>query len=179
MYSLPFRGKHVSIICSMNLRQCIPVLNNEVSPAYKEAFSLNCIFPLKKYNDFFNKQYPYNYEEILKHLKDAAFVSEKAKPFFHMISLQIGNIPVPYVACFSIYNHPLICRIHVKSAIPNAATLQSLNITSNYYVEVPHHKTIYIYSILFKKQCSCKSKNSCLHTCSIHVEKVQFSFVVP
>ena len=106
MYSLPFRGKHVSIICSINLRQCIPVLNNEVSPAYKEAFSLNCIFPLKKYNDFFNKQYPYNYEEILKHLKDAAFVSEKAKPFFHMISLQIGNIPVPYVACFSIYNHP-------------------------------------------------------------------------
>ena len=35
------------------------------------------------------------------------------------------------------------------------------------------------YSILFKKPCSCKSKNNCLHTCSIHVEKVQFSFVVP
>ena len=31
----------------------------------KKHVSLDCIFPLKKYNVFFNKQYLYNYEEIL------------------------------------------------------------------------------------------------------------------
>ena len=141
MYSLPFRGKHVSIICSMNLRYCIPVLSNEVSPACKETCFIKFHFSFEKGQCFFNKQYPYNYEEILQKSKRCSIRFWKSEIFFHMISLQIGNIPVPYVACSRFTTIPSICRIHVKSAIPNASTLKSLNITSNDYVEVPHHKT--------------------------------------
>ena len=45
----------------------------------KKHVSLSCNFPLKKTQWFFNKQYPYKYEGTLQNLKDAAFVSEKAK----------------------------------------------------------------------------------------------------
>ena len=70
----------------------------------KKHASLISNFPLRKYNVFFNKQYPYKL--CRNPLKDSAFVFEKAQSSSKWyVSLQVRNIPVPYVARFSIYSH--------------------------------------------------------------------------
>ena len=111
-YSLPLQGIYVSVVCSMHLTYCIPVLNAILNTTMKPPLrakkhvSFICNFPFRMSNAycFSNKQHSYKLWRNL--LKDAALVSKKRNLLPHdMVSLQVGNIPVPYVACFSIHSH--------------------------------------------------------------------------
>ena len=135
---------------------------------------------MKKYNVFFQQTIPLQLWRIPLKSKKCSIRFWKNEFFFHMISLQVGNIPVPYVACFSIYSHPFNMQNSCQKC--NTQCIHYSPWTSRQMTMLPTHgkyPTIRRYSTLFKKPCSCKSKNNCRHTCSIHVEKVQSSFVVP
>ena len=99
-------------------------------------------------------------------------------PFKRNPPLQVGNIPVPYVACFSIYsrvfNMQNSCQtvqypMH-QSNIPwksCKAKMTMLLAHSNFPIR--------LHSILVKKPCSWKKK---LDTWNIPVEKAQSSLFV-
>ena len=72
----------------------------------KKHCSLNCIFPLNKVQCFFQQAIPLQLWRNPLKSKRCSIRFWKSDILLHMISLQIGNIPVPYVTCFSIYNHP-------------------------------------------------------------------------
>ena len=114
----------------------------------KKHFSLNCIFPLKKCNVFFNKQYPYKL--CRNPLEYAAFALNKRNLLPNdMVSLQVGNIPVPYEACFSIYSN----LFNMQNSWHK---VQCWKMT----MLLTHGKrpTIRQYSILFNEPCSCRNR---------------------
>ena len=77
-----------------------------------------------------------------------------------MVSLQVGNIPVPYEAYFSIYSN----LFNMQNSCVTKCNIQCINaiylkLLEDYYVaytwQVPRHKK---YSILFNEPCSCKNR---------------------
>ena len=97
-----------------------------------------------------------------------------------MVPLQAGNIPVPYVACFSIYSR----LFHMQNSCQTVQyPMHQSNIPwksckAKMTMLLAHSSfPIRLHSIFVKKPCSCKKK---LDTWNIPVEKAQSSlFVVP
>ena len=116
-----FAGIYVSVVCSMNLTHYIPVLNVKLNATMKPPLlsknhvSFFCNFPLRKWQSFFNTQYPTNYGGILQKMQRSFW---KKALFFQMI----GTNPAPYVACLVyLAATVLLCRIYVKKC--NASTI--------------------------------------------------------
>ena len=99
-----------------------------------------------------------------------------------MVSLQVGNIPVPYEACFSIYSNLFnMQKFMSQSAISNASTQYTLKywkitmlLTHGKY---PAIRNTVSFSM---SHVPAKIEYIFLQTCGIPVEKVRSSlFVVP
>ena len=126
---------------------------------------------------FFNTQYPYKLWR--NPLKEAAFLLKKRNLLPNdMVPLQAGNIPVPYVACFSIYSR----LFHMQNSCQTVQyPMHQSNIPwksckAKMTMLLAHSSfPIRLHSILVKKPCSCKKK---LDTWNIPVEKAQSSLFV-
>ena len=99
-------------------------------------------------------------------------------PFKRNPPLQAGNIPVPYVACFSIYSR----LFHMQNSCQTVQyPMHQSNIPwksckAKMTMLLAHSSfPIRLHSILVKKPCSCKKK---LDTWNIPVEKAQSSLFV-
>ena len=102
-----------------------------------------------------------------------------------MVPLQAGNIPVPYVACFSIYSR----LFHMQNSCQTVQyPMHQSNIPwksckAKMTMLLAHSSfPIRLHSILVKKPCSCKKKldtwNIPVEKAHIPVEKAQSSLFV-
>ena len=123
----------------------------------KKHVSFSCILPLRKYNVF---QYP---STLWRNpLKNAVSLLKETHLLPNdMVPLQAGNIPVPYVACFSVYSR----LFHMQNSCQTVQyPMHQSNIPwksckAKMTMLLAHSSfPIRLHSILVKKPCSCKKK---------------------
>ena len=102
-FSKEVQPLYASVVCSMNLTYCIPVLHVILNTTMKPPLLAKkhvsfCNFPLRKLTACSTHNTPTIYGGILKKMQHSCL---KSALCFQMIS----NNPAPYVACFSTCSH--------------------------------------------------------------------------